>query len=89
MNEDLNNIKDVHIEKSEEVKGRVERNRKEWLTDDTLRKIEERRQLKADVDRDRTLLAKRNAMQEYQGKASKGSLSKRQEGLNLPGGHRC
>ena len=43
----------------------MERNRKEWLTDDTWRKIEERRQLKADVDRARTRLEKRNAMQQY------------------------
>ena len=71
MNEDLNNMKDVYIEKSVEVKGKVERNRKKWLTDDTWRKIEERRQLKADVDSDRTLLAKRNAMQEYQGRQVK------------------
>ena len=43
----------------------MERNRKEWITDDTWRKIEERRQLKVDVDRARTQLEKRNAMQQY------------------------
>ena len=37
----------------------------EWLTDDTWRKIEERRQLKAEVDRARTRREKRNAMQQY------------------------
>ena len=81
MNENLNNIKGVYIETRGEDKGNVERNRKEGLTGDTWRRIEERRHLKADVDRDRKLLAKRNAVQEYQGKAGKGSLSKRQEGL--------
>ena len=65
MNEDWNNIRDVYIETCEEVLGKVERNRKEWLTDDTWRKIEERRQLKVEVDRARTRLQKRNAMQQY------------------------
>ena len=64
MNEDWNNIRDVYIETCEEVLGKVERNRKEWLTDDTWRKIEERRQLKVEVDRARTRLEKRNAMQQ-------------------------
>ena len=49
----------------EEVLGKVQRIRKEWLTDDTWRKIEERRQLKADVDRATTRLEKRNTMQQY------------------------
>ena len=65
VNEDWNNIRDVYIETCEEVLGKVERNRKEWLTDDTWRKIEERRQLKVEVDRARTRLQKRNAMQQY------------------------
>ena len=60
VNKDWKNIRGVYIEtlKSEEVLGKVERNRKEWLTDDTWRKIEERRQLKADLDRARTWLRK-------------------------------
>ena len=65
MNEDWYDIRDAYIETCEEVLGKVERNRKEWITDDTWRKIEERRQLKVDVDRARTRLEKRNAMQQY------------------------
>jgi len=61
VNEDWNHIRDVYIETYEEVLGKVERNRKEWLTDDTWRKIEERRQLNVDVNRARTRLEKWNA----------------------------
>ena len=49
----------------EEVLGKVERNRKEWLTDNTWQMIYERRQLKADVDKARTRLEKRNAMLQH------------------------
>ena len=65
VNEDWNDIRDMYIETCEEVLGKVERNRKESLTDHTCRKIEERRQLKADVDRARTRLEKGNARQKY------------------------
>ena len=65
VNEDWYDIRDAYIETCEEVLGKVERNRKEWITDDTWRKIEERRQLKVDVDKARTRLEKRNAMQQY------------------------
>jgi len=57
VNEDWNSIRDVYIKTCEEVLGKVERNRKEWPTDDdTWRKIEERRRLKVGVDRARTRL---------------------------------
>ena len=39
VNEDWYNIRDAYIETCEEVLGKVERNRKEWIMDDTWRKI--------------------------------------------------
>ena len=35
VNEDWKDVKDMYIKTCEEVLGKVERNRKEWLTDDT------------------------------------------------------
>ena len=63
MNEDWNAIKVMYIETCRHLLGKVEKNRKEWLTDDTWRKIDERRELKAVVDRARTRREKRNAIQ--------------------------
>ena len=90
MNEDWKDVKDMYIKTCEEVLGKVERNRKEWLTDDTWRKIEERRQLKVEIGNARTELKKRAAMQEYgiKGKQVKAAC-RRDEGLYQPGGHRC
>ena len=65
VNEDWKGFKEMYTNTCEVVLGKVERKRKEWLTDNTWQMIYERRQLKADVDKARTRLEKRNAMLQY------------------------
>jgi len=50
VNEEWNTIKVMYIEGFEDLLRKAEKNRKEWLTNDTWKETEERRQLKAEVD---------------------------------------
>ena len=67
VNEDWKGIKEMYTNSCEEVLGKVERNRKHGMAhgQSAWQMIYERRQLKADVDKARTRLEKRNAMLQY------------------------
>ncbi|XP_078603943.1 uncharacterized protein LOC144877771 [Branchiostoma floridae x Branchiostoma japonicum] len=58
-------IKEAYTSTCEEVLGKVKRERKEWMSDDTWEKVEERRKLKANIDNCRTRNQKANAMKQY------------------------
>ncbi|XP_078617289.1 uncharacterized protein LOC144885281 [Branchiostoma floridae x Branchiostoma japonicum] len=57
-------IKEAYTSTCEEVLGKVKRERKEWMSDDTWEKVEERRKLKANIDNCRTRNQKANAMKQ-------------------------
>ncbi|KAI8514967.1 hypothetical protein Bbelb_075580 [Branchiostoma belcheri] len=58
-------IKEAFTSTCEEVLGKVKRDKKEWMTQETWDKVEERRTLKADIDNSRTRNQKANAMKAY------------------------
>ncbi|XP_058456753.1 craniofacial development protein 2-like [Malaya genurostris] len=58
-------FKNAFTETCQNNLGELRARRKEWITDDTWQKIEERRDAKAAIDRARTREAKRQARQKY------------------------
>lgn len=58
-------IKNAFIETSANNLGELRTQRKEWITDETWRKIEERREAKAAIERARTRAAKYESRQRY------------------------
>ena len=57
--------KDVITSTCEEVIGHRKRNHKPWITPETLRKVEERKRMKAVVNNSRTRAAKAKAQEQY------------------------
>ncbi|XP_078663299.1 uncharacterized protein LOC144906655 [Branchiostoma floridae x Branchiostoma belcheri] len=58
-------IKEAYTSTCEEVLGRVKKERKAWMSQDTWEKVEERRNLKAKIDNSRTRNQKDTAMKLY------------------------
>ncbi|XP_035663420.1 uncharacterized protein LOC118407108 [Branchiostoma floridae] len=58
-------IKEAYTSTCEEVLGKVKRERKEWMSEGTWEKVEERRKLKANIENCRTRNQKANAMKQY------------------------
>jgi len=58
-------VKNAFIATSENTLGELRTRRKEWISDDTWKKIEERREGKAEIERARTRATKDRARQRY------------------------
>ncbi|XP_073670704.1 uncharacterized protein [Paramisgurnus dabryanus] len=58
-------IKKAYTSTCEDVLGKIKREKKEWMSQDTWEKVKERRSLKANIDNSRTRNQKANAMKLY------------------------
>ena len=65
VEEQWTNIKNAYITTSDETLGKLRSGRREWISDETWRIINERREAKASIERARTRAAKTAARQRY------------------------
>ena len=76
------NIKNMYISSCEEILGKRKINRKEWMSENTWKLVEERRNLKDSVDRARTRAQNMQEMEKYYAKDKEVKNSCRRDKLN-------
>lgn len=65
LEQEWETIKSEHLETCKEVFGKMQRHRKQWITEETWRTIEERRTAKEEVSKAKTRLQKQRAIAHY------------------------